>query len=232
MFNQIKMLSLCLLLVGCGHETKTNFIKLAEMECTIPQKGSVQFISNSPSDVQFFGDSHAAGYSSCDYTETDKLTVGYAIPLAKKLGRTIDNRAIGGSTTVSQLDQVQKYGTRFTALKVIMVGFNDVAVGTDLDLFKSNLTQVLTIMSANSNAVYIGNSPYFLNQKFPNVDVDLYNAATMQVINSLNLPNVFFVDVNSELNVDSLNTVDDKIHFNHAGSDQLSDIFLNEITKH
>lgn len=181
--------------------------------------------SNTPNDIQVFGDSHASGFAAYDPSARCGLTSGYAIPLSQMAHRPLDNKAIGGTEITSQLYMVQTYGTRNTAVKVLMAGFNDVTFSTPMDTFKTDLTEIIIIMSQYSDHVYIGTPPYYIS-KFPHSVTDQYAQAVRDTVSSLNLNNVTLVDITKNFTPDSTTQAVDNIHFNTVGSGEIASLFF------
>lgn len=226
---RILFIATALLLVGCNNiETKATS-PTDRYACFKQDLASLktEFISNTPRDVQVFGDSHARGFSFCDPTAPYGVGTGYATVLAEMLQRPLDNRALGGSEISDQLEKVKTYGVRYTDLKVLMVGYNDAYFYTDYNVFKDKLKEVITIMSANAGKVIIGTSPNYYRGQLRNTQV--YAQMTEDVVAELGLSNVVLVDVNTAFGAYDDQFAPDLIHFNAEGSQALADLFLMRI---
>lgn len=201
------------------------------MYCFKPAPKDLQttFYSNTSDDLQAFGDSLAMGFTSCDPSAFDHISTGFVVPLAQALNMPLDNRAIGGTESGNQLLQIQIYGQRHTAVKILMSGYNDAYFATDMNTYKSNLTQSIQIMAANADLVVIGTTPKTYAGDVREATIDNYAQAVRDVVASLNLPNVKLLDVNQLFAYDPSNFNPDHVHFNTQGSAILSNLFKTAI---
>lgn len=192
-----------------------------------PENLQTEFNSNTSADLQVFGDSLARGFSSCDPSANEEITTGFALPLSLLINRPLDNRAIGGTESGNQLVQIQTYGHRHTAIKLLMTGYNDAYFATDIITYKSNLLQSIQIMVANANLVIIGTSPNYYPDKIWSYwrDVAPYVQAAKEVVNDLNYPNLILVDVNQQFDAGTTTFCPDHVHFNSEGSNKIAEIF-------
>jgi lysophospholipase L1-like esterase len=215
-----------LLLSSCGQKLKAS---IDNRQCPLGETSTDVHTSSLPTDLQVFGDSHAAGYSSCDSLEADKVTKGFAVKLAQRLNVTLDNRAVGGSTLAMQAARIQQYATRYTTYKLLMAGFNDAYYDVAIDTFKGQLRASITTMASHADQVIIATPPhYYAGYSRFNLDtlIPLYRDAVIEVVAELNLSNVTLVDVTPAFHVDSSVVVSDNVHFNAKGSAILADMFL------
>lgn len=196
--------------------------------CPLPANPNGLATSNLVDDVQFFGDELATGQASCDTSETDKVTKGYAGKTTQMLGSTLDNRATVNSGITQQLTAVQTYGTRYTRIKVLMPGYNDALVATSITDFKSKLNSAITIMAANSYFTSIATIPYSYGDGVrSNAAIDAYNQAIRDVVTAMNLANVRVIDINAAMGQNPVNFNSDKVTFNKAGSLIIAQSFYN-----
>lgn len=210
-----------------------NSLSVVKFNCDLIEAAKHKwYVSSSGDEIQIFGDSNGQGFTSCDTSETSGVTTGYALPLARKIDMTLDNKAIGGSEIVSQHSQVLKYGQRYTDIKIIHAGHNDVYFKTELSKYKNLLRESIEIMSQNARLVVVGTTTKYtaISGMGPSNPLTLdYRNATVEVVDELALPNVVLVDIYNMFSPDLDKYVKDAIHYNKKGSDEISDIFLQTI---
>lgn len=225
-----KLILIILISAGCAKSNLSQPVVISsEGGCIKPATSTGLFVSDLPIDLQVFGDSLAAGFSSCDPSAPNDLATGYAVPLAKDLNMTLDDRAIGGTESGNQLLQIETYGQRYTPIKMLMSGYNDAYYQTDIDVYKYNIALSIQIMAANADLVIIGTTPQPYIGDVRSGGVNMYAQAIRDVVAALSLSNVKLVDVNILFPFDPSNFDPDHVHFNSKGSAQLDALFLTAI---
>lgn len=160
----------------------------------------------------------------------------FAYLIAESLALPIENTAIGGTniTSPNQHSLIMSYDLSSSDVVIWMPGINDLhKFGVDpvaLANYEHLLTEALMIMNMRGAQVFIGTTCRTLQPVLPDSGVDIYAEILRRVIRINNLPNVHMVETNLLFKPSGAN-LQDEVHPNNIGHEQLRDFFLAEITR-
>jgi lysophospholipase L1-like esterase len=168
----------------------------------------------------------------------DSITVGaysstpdraYVAIVARAMGYTLDNRAIGATTIADQVRlEILSADIRPPDIALFLTGYNDMRHATPLADYQASLAQAVAHLTANSATLFLGDclrdteEGYAL---FPPFDQGSDAAVTR--FNAVIHAQPGVRQVGASAAFDPRNTIADLVHPNDAGHAQIAAAFLS-----